>query len=344
MLLQNGNSLRYKYPSDCVSPDKYWRTKPPTPAALSRAVKEQLPTVALWQRRKGANGKYISLLAADFDTLTSDLDFARLCDTYGYACVVRSVGGKMKVLFKVEHTAWMTPNLAVGMLEQILEPQDFNLVDKSLGGLSLCFINLSLYNDLNEYASNGSVISGLNEKEGGVCIYSMTRYHSYKGELPGFVKFFVNKDTKREAFIRIILATFNLVHERGGFGLSLAVLSNQLSISVTTASRWLKELQNIKLLECTDPNWVFRKKAKIYQSCWMLTSFLREQIAAWKAGKNHTQQYSLVKGQAFFFLLQETKKFTNIDDLTSIPMINSKGVALARRIWMCHFRKGRIAA
>jgi hypothetical protein len=338
--LTNGIQLTYRYPSDTVSPDYYWRTNPVNEKALIRSVKEQLPQVCLWPRKKVLKD-YMSVIAADFDTLTSNVDFIRICSDYGFGLVTRSVSNKIKVLFPVKHKEWMDHGRAVHILKTLLSEEDFKIVDKSLGAFTTTYVNKRMLEEMSDignlaYIDGNKILKGYEENQ---LANVKTRYHTYKGELPEFIKFFIGDNKDKETFARIILSTYNLLSSRGGFGLSIAVLSAQCNVAKTTASRWLKDLEKLNLIKCTDPNWIYGKKAKIYESCWMLTNFIKDLMK--NSNPTNKQKLCLKPGEAFLYLLNETKYY-KFEELDTIPGINPKGLLLAKRIWKTHQKKNRL--
>jgi len=344
-----GQKLRYKLPHDTVNADSAFRTNDVPVRRLNETHKKNFPNASLWCRKKDEDNTYRSIIVADFDSLpkafeTWDEFYLDMCSKYGTASVVnRSVSGKCKILFPVKSNGYMTQDKAIGFLRTVLNTEDFDIIDMSLPALNLTYINEHMLEGLHLACAMEFISLNDNKSEN----KTETRYHEYDGVIPEFVQFFIGADAKKERFTRILLATHNLIETRG-FGLSQTVLAAQCDTSTASISKWLKTFQEMKLLKCVDANWEYKKKAKIYVATWMLATAIKEAKEKQRKTKRPAfvakQQYSLVAGEAYMFLLNEVKQCASIEEIKDvIHGLNSQGFSLAKRIWRTHSRYGRLS-
>lgn len=344
----NGYKVRYKLPSDYVNMDTAFRTNDLQIKRLSDKNKKNLAIASLWSQKHDSEGYYYSGIVADFDKLPqaySDWHEFKLdmCSRYGNISAVNtSVSGKVKLFFPAKSKNRMTGDVALAYLKSILNPEDFDIIDNSHAALCCSYMNEHILDGINLMCAMEFVdIGDIKNK-----IQTTTRYYSYKGKIPQFFKFFIGNEKAREQFVRALLSCHNLIENRG-FGLSQTVLAAQCGVSTGSISKWLKTLQDMKLLDCVDANWEYKKKAKIYKASWMLATAIaeakKELLMEQKRQPNQVVAYRLVSSEAYFYLINAVKTCKSIDSIKDeILGLTPSGLSLSKRIWRTHERYGRL--
>lgn len=342
--LRNGAQLKYRLFWDKT----VWRFSGTIWNDLLTTVKEKRATLHLWPTWAAETGVRHSVIAADFDHLPDqfaswDQFYSYLWLTYTEWDVVRSPSGKCKIFIEVIHQYPMCAQVAEAFLKSELAPRDFDIVDTSVGGMSLCYASHAIVDSIANLKTNfeAKVINDLETAvRGSITIPNTHKMYKWEKEIPQFLRFFVGSNKKKEALARILLSCWNL---RESFNLPVEKLARECGCDAMSISRWLKQLQKCHLLVCVDDSYEWRKKAKTYKAKHALKSHLDS--VAKKGVKAFSKPIPMVapsKGEFYAWALSAARTI-DVDTMAGMGLINSKRLKEYQRIRKCYERKGQLA-
>ena len=235
--------------------------------------KNKNPLLGLWNSR----GKQL-IIAADFDNLPSQFkSFAELKEYmehhYPAGLTISTYSNKIKTLFSFEiigidnpgGLCWKNYEIAKGLLEQVVEPDLYKVLDTSKSALSSMYLSKDItakmsdglstlepytveYPSLSTTHSDTSIFINSNQQ---TIINSIGNtgnkvnhlYITYDGLLPGEIRDYCRSVSRykktRDNMDKLmrILITMNGLLDRRGFDLPLSVIANTIKVEKMTAKR-----------------------------------------------------------------------------------------------------------
>ncbi len=251
-------------------------------------IKNHLPRVSFWNT--GCNQV---ILCADFDKVPNgyrdydELENRMVAFYKDSALVLRSFSGKVKVLFiaEKEENVRMSNKIALDNLRRLLPPNiDEKDIDPSTGALQWTFVSQGIKERMQQLprlkvhtliapAQNIEITPKETPK-------SEAPLREHAGEIPDDLllflkeeKFLMNGTSDRERFVRILLASPQLMYDNG-FGISALKIKKQGIASHTTIYKLVSKLVKLGLLKKVS-GYIIKKKA----NCYIANGILREAIA-----------------------------------------------------------------
>lgn len=264
--LPNGNALPYALPYEKTPNNKFYRTHDYSIIRNWKAKRKQDQLkINLW----GASD--IKLIAADFDTHhgfhSYDALEAYLKSIYkNQAIIFRTFSNKVKMLFLTSSNK-MNKNIALETLSSILEPELFDMIDKSPTSLQICYVNKKNLSIISNSLKTCKVYDAVFPEK--------MSYREFKGTLPilGTDKQYIVKlNSVKERFLRTLLAMPQLMNQ---FDLPTTSLSESLDVTPMYVHKLLKQFINLGLLEVVDSNYTVGVKAKTYKATGKLLEILK---------------------------------------------------------------------
>lgn len=304
-VLPNGHPLRYSFPFQkgqaWMTRDNYlirnWREK----------TKERQVKIFGWNN--GSSNQHV--VFADFDQIPCDFDSFDCLEKYlkhlydKKGLVFRSVSGKCKIAFVIQNppNIPMTKEIALDVLETILTPELYELIDKQTSSLSWTFANEEirekisndlgnidhLYSDIDLSTENHYYLSSylpsniyhlIKDREESYisCIpdHGVKRYNRVSNKLDERLSSFARTKTLNHV-LRVLLSTPELL---SGYDLSQKLMATTVGVTQKTICLIFKELVKKGLLQVTDSYSIPDKKAITYKASNLLREILEERRKA----------------------------------------------------------------
>lgn len=375
ILTPRGTPVRFKHKYDRGN-QQYFARKGISPMQYSGVAKSEAPVLGLWS---AMDGYFVLALDIDHMDEPGHITSQQARDMFAHLEVPHllshSISGKPKAFILVK-AAWMTTKRAKECLQSLLPAELAAVIDYSFGGMSLCFFNESIFQQLAHWLPTAQVATQLSDipadllspseqAELGIAPCSAEepnnvvqfpskkarpafKYHLYTEALPMWAQSFVEDGRGgtrelREGFIRILMAAWNLTEK---FDLPTTKLSEQLGCTPSQVSNMITDLRSMNLLSCVDSSYIIGKKAKTYKAVGILADFIATHKAAVKStyvrptvckdGGFYQQCLSLLRSFG-----DDAEGFE--EHVSSMVGITPNRMAEARRYLTCELRKKKAA-
>lgn len=297
--LPNGALLKYSYFDECGSQLNWSRSRSTSRLlAALKNQKEYLPRLGLWN-----SGSDQHVIVADFDVLPEGIASFEQLSCYlktlyqREAIVCRSASKRCKMFFVVqmpdifwefspEDPMQMTVDIALATLEEALGFDDYDLfsyIDQNRSSLSQTFLTKGIVESLEKLrllpATDAVIPTNETdwEQNRNKTITTVHRYRRFKGELSEELVVKFAYDSKRERLLRILMASPQLLSEKG-FQLPQTKLAKECEVSTSTINAMLKQLIDLGWLVCINIDFEPGKYAKAYRA----NRLLAQQIPRYK--------------------------------------------------------------
>jgi DNA-binding transcriptional ArsR family regulator len=310
---------------------------------LENPTKTSLPLIRLLY-------KDFSIVVADFDKKPENMPWSRFLSLLEMDLpadqffAAKTPSGNLKLFFLVSHpNMTMTPNWSAEFVLSKISDKYHDYLDTSASAMSQCYVNKSVGDALMNLFNFRNASDAMPCKPKLTLVRNFHRMRVSRSDfMPNKFKRFIRGDEKREKFMRILMEIHQLANT--DYNLPCNLLATNCGASPAAVSKWLKELEELGFIRCSDKSYERFKKARTYVAMGKLLAFLRQNKSVIISRSGN--KFEFIPSQRYYFLLNYARERLSvpIDELLwiasgEIAGINNKGLNQIKRCWKCFHNK-----